>query len=56
MPLFTIELNYTATYTAVVNAEDEGQALDIARNEAEEADIRDFNIHNEQEARIISRD
>lgn len=56
MSVFTIEVNYQATYTAIVEAEDEGQALDKARTQAEEADIRDFNIHSEMESNIISRD
>ena len=56
MGVYTIEVNYMATYTAMVEAEDEGEALDKARTQAEEADIRDFNIHNEMESNIKQRD
>ena len=56
MGLYTIEMNYQATYTAMVEANDEGEALDKARTQAEEADIRDFVINNELESNIVARD
>ena len=53
MAIYTVEMNYTATYTTMVEAGNESEALDKARTEAEEADIRDFVIRNEQPARIL---
>lgn len=53
MAIYTIEINYTATYTAIVEADDESEAFDRARTEAEEADIRDFMLSNEQPASIV---
>lgn len=51
---FTIELNYNASITFDVIAKDEGQALDMARNLAEEADMSQFTITHENESRIIN--
>lgn len=53
---YTIELNYNARIIQVVNAENEGEALDKARNLAEEADIKDFIITNERESRILNQE
>lgn len=50
---YTIQLDYRATITEVVEAEDEGQAYDKARELAEEADPRDFKITDEEDIRII---
>lgn len=55
MEQYIIEMNYTASITQVVEANDEGEALDKARNLADEADINEFVLRDEQEARIISR-
>lgn len=52
---YTIEMNYNARFVAVVNADDEGQALDKARTMAEEADMHDFNLTEERESRIINQ-
>lgn len=52
---FTIELNYNASIIEVVEAEDEGQALDKARSLAEEADLNEYAIGTEQDARILNR-
>ncbi len=56
MSRFTIEMSYIATITAVVEAENEGEALDKARDVAEEADINEFNIGEEREARVVHVD
>jgi hypothetical protein len=50
---YTIELTYNAKITEVVEANDEGEAYDKARTLAEEADIRDFSIIDEHDARIV---
>lgn len=52
---FKIELNYNAAIVFDVEAEDEGEALDKARNLAEEADINEFNITHENESRILNQ-
>lgn len=51
---YTIEMNYNAKFVAVVDADNEGDALDRARTMAEEADIQDFTLTEERESRIIS--
>lgn len=51
--LYTIEINYKASIRHVVEAEDEGMALDKARMLAEESDITDFVLTSELESRII---
>lgn len=56
MEKFTIQMNYNATMTLVVEAENEGEALDKARDIAEDADIRQFTICNENEAKILHRE
>lgn len=53
---YTIELNYNVRITEVVDANDEGEALDKARSLAEEADMSEFTITNENETHIISRE
>lgn len=52
---YTIRLNYKASITVTVEGDfpDEGVALDKARNIAEEADIREFNIGEELESKIL---
>jgi hypothetical protein len=52
---YVIECNYNASIITEVMAEDEGEALDKARDFAEDADIRQFTIGSENETRIISR-
>lgn len=52
---YTIEMNYIAKYVAVVEAENEGEALDKARTMAEEADIHDFTLAEERESRILAQ-
>lgn len=55
MSKYTIQLNYTATYTATVegNFRNEGDALDAARQQAEDADMDEFVIGDEQTSQIL---
>lgn len=53
MGTYTIELKYIATITETVEANDEGEALDKARNLAEEADMEDFTIIEELESQMV---
>lgn len=55
MSKYTIRLNFQATYTAVVEGDfkNEGDALDAARNQTEDADASDFVIGEEQCANIL---
>lgn len=55
MSKYVILVNYDATYVAEVDANDEGDALGKARQMAEEADVREFQIRNEKEARVLAR-
>lgn len=54
MSKYTVELNYKTSIMVTVEAKEEGEALDKARNIAEEADMREFIIQDELESRIIS--
>lgn len=56
MNKYIIQLNYNASITVEVNANDEGEALDKARDKAEDADIRQFIIGSENESKIIGRE
>ena len=55
MARYTIQLNYTATFTTTVEGDfrNEGDALDAARAQAEEADIDEFTIGEEQVSQIL---
>lgn len=53
MTKYTIQMNYNASIVVDVFANDEGEALDKARDKAEDADIREFTIGNENESRIL---
>jgi len=60
MTNYVIELNYVASIRVSVSGEfntgePEGAALAAAREKAEEADINEFSIGNELEARVIER-
>ena len=48
-------MRYKASYIAVVEGDfrDEGEALDAARNQAEDADIEEFSIDSEEESVIL---
>ena len=54
MSQYTIESKYVVTITHSVEANDEGEALDKARNLAEEADMDEFVVTEELESHIIS--
>ena len=53
MSQYTIESKYVVTITHSVEANDEGEALDKARNLAEEADMDDFVIVEELESQMV---
>lgn len=53
--LYTIELNYNAKITKVVDAKDEGDALEKARKLAEDSDMTEFIITEEKESKVINR-
>ena len=55
MGKYTIQCNFNASYTTEVDAKDEGEALEKARNKAEEADLKEFVICGERESQILSR-
>lgn len=55
MKRYQIQLNYDASIIVDVEGEDEGVALDRARNIAEDADPRQFTICNERESRILNQ-
>ena len=56
MHKYTIQMNYNASIIVEVMADDEGQALDKARDKAEDADIRQFTIGSENESKILRTD
>lgn len=53
---YIVELQYTASIQVSVEADNEGSALDKARDVAEEADMAEFSLISEQESKIISID
>lgn len=55
MSKYTIKLNYTASYITTVegNFRNEGDAFDAARAQAEDADMDEFNIGEEQACQIL---
>jgi len=54
MHKYTIQMNYNASIIVEVMAEEEGEALNKARDIAEDADIREFTLGGENESRILS--
>jgi phosphotransferase system HPr-like phosphotransfer protein len=56
MRKYTIQLNYNASIIVEATGNDEGEALDNARNMAEEADIKEFTICGERESQILRQD
>lgn len=55
---YTVQLNYNASIIVDVmvdgnNQNAEGEALEKARNIAEDADIREFTIGSERESQIL---
>lgn len=55
MGKYLVQLNYNASIEVSVEADDEGEALDKARDFAEEADIRQFSLCGENDSRILQR-
>lgn len=55
---YTIQFNYLATINVSVEGDfhDEGEALQQAREIAEDADINQFSLVEEKESRILSVD
>ena len=55
MPIYTVRLNYIATFTTTVEGDfkNEGEALDAARMQAEDADADEFVIGDEQQSNIL---
>lgn len=49
-------MNYNASIIVDVTGNDEGEALDNARNLAEEADIKEFTICGERESQILRQE
>ena len=56
MHKYTIQMNYNASIVVEVMANDEGEALNKARDKAEDADIRQFTIGGEDVSRILATD
>ena len=56
MANYTIELNYKSTIKINVEANDEGEALDKARDIAERADMNEFSIVEELPSRVVTWD
>ena len=54
MQNYTIELTYTANIIKTVEANDEGEALEKARDLSEESDMNEFVIVEERESRILN--
>ena len=56
MKRYTIEFNYNASIVVHVEGDfnDEGEALDKAREIAEDADINEFTIGEEKESKILN--
>jgi hypothetical protein len=50
---YTVQLNYNASIIVETTGNDESEALENARNIAEDADIREFTIGNERESQIL---
>ena len=55
MSIYTIKLNYKASLTTQVEGDfrNEGDAFDAARAQAEEADMDEFVIEDEEVAQIL---
>ena len=56
---YTIQMNYNASIVVNVEVDNgpdaEGKALELAREMAENADIKEFSICGEREAQILNR-
>lgn len=56
MKQYTIKSNFNAYIITNVYAENEGEALDKAREYAEDADIKQFVICGERESEILNQE
>ena len=56
MRKYTIQMNYNASIIVEVTGNDEGEALENARNLAEEADIKEFTICGERASQILRQE
>jgi len=54
MGQYNVELTYLATVVKTVDANNEGEALEKARDLAEECDMNEFVICEERESRILN--
>lgn len=54
MNRYTVQLNYNASIVVEVEANDEGEALSKARDLAEDADMEQFNLGEEQNTQILN--
>ena len=52
--LYTVELNFQSSITLDVKANDEGEALQAARDLAEQAPMSSFSIVEENRSRILN--
>lgn len=50
MAKYSVTINCVASFTALVDASDEGMALDKARSQAEDADMSQFILGIEKES------
>lgn len=50
MHKYNVRLNYVATFEVTVEAEDEGQAYDKARDLSENADMNQYMLTSERES------
>ena len=56
MRKYVIQLNYNASIVVEVTGNDEGEALEKARNIAEDADPKEFSICGERESQILRQE
>lgn len=56
MRRYTIKYNYKASIVVEVFANDEGEALELGRNKAEESDIDEFSLCGEMESQILRQE
>ena len=56
MNKYTIRYNYNAHIDVVVYANDEGEALALGREKAEDADINEYTIFGERESQILRQE
>lgn len=54
MKRYKIQIRYIVGYTTEVYADNEGEAYNLARKQAEEADLRQFTTIGESESQILA--